>query len=212
MVSPRGYEAAPRDSVTRRLAHKPLGWRPTTSLITIRRYRCTGCGHVSRQDTSRARTAAPSPHTGCRKRPLILPDHDRVPAPAGAGQLGGFRAAAPRHRPALPGVEELRHDLPVPADQRTGLLPLPHPRRHRILPVLRRHPPVKREPQATGCLPVAGIARRGPERAAPGLRTKPGLRTELGAWIDMTSSPWSGTAPTEGRGDSGTPASRPPQP
>jgi hypothetical protein len=40
--------------VTRRLAHEPLGWRPTTLLITIRRYRCTGCGHVSRQDTSRA--------------------------------------------------------------------------------------------------------------------------------------------------------------
>jgi transposase len=49
-----GCEAAPRDSVTRRLAHEPLGWRPTTLLITIRRYRCTGCGHVSRQDTSRA--------------------------------------------------------------------------------------------------------------------------------------------------------------
>jgi hypothetical protein len=36
-----GCEAAPRDSVTRRLAHEPLGWRPTTLLITIRRYRCT---------------------------------------------------------------------------------------------------------------------------------------------------------------------------
>ena len=31
-----GGEAAPRDSVTRRLAHEPLGWRPTTLLITIR--------------------------------------------------------------------------------------------------------------------------------------------------------------------------------
>ena len=41
-----GCEAAPLDSVTRRLAHEPLGWRPTTLLITIRRYRCTGCGHV----------------------------------------------------------------------------------------------------------------------------------------------------------------------
>ena len=49
-----GCQAAPRDSVTRRLAHEPLGWRPTTLLITIRRYRCTGCGHVWRQDTSRA--------------------------------------------------------------------------------------------------------------------------------------------------------------
>src|SRR4029450_13680790 len=33
---------------------EPLGWRPTTLLVTIRRYRCTGCGHVWRQDTSRA--------------------------------------------------------------------------------------------------------------------------------------------------------------
>ena len=49
-----GGEAAPRDSVTRRLAHEPPGWRTTTLLITIRRYRCTGCGHVWRQDTSPA--------------------------------------------------------------------------------------------------------------------------------------------------------------
>ena len=49
-----GCEGSPRDTVTRRLAHEPLGWRPTMLLVTIRRYRCTGCGHVWRQDTSRA--------------------------------------------------------------------------------------------------------------------------------------------------------------
>jgi transposase len=49
-----GCEGAPRGSVTRRLAHEPLGWRPTTLVVTIRRYRCTGCGHVWRQDTSKA--------------------------------------------------------------------------------------------------------------------------------------------------------------
>ena len=38
----------------RRLAHEPFGWRPTTLLVSVRRYRCTGCGHVWRQDTSRA--------------------------------------------------------------------------------------------------------------------------------------------------------------
>ena len=42
----------------RRLAHEPFGWRPTTLLVTVRRYRCTGCGHVWRQDTSRGRRAA----------------------------------------------------------------------------------------------------------------------------------------------------------
>jgi hypothetical protein len=50
----RGREGAPHDSVTRRLAHEPFGWRPTTLLVTVRRYRCTGCGHVWRQGTSRA--------------------------------------------------------------------------------------------------------------------------------------------------------------
>ena len=28
----------------RRLAHEPLGWRPTTLAVTVRRYRCPGCG------------------------------------------------------------------------------------------------------------------------------------------------------------------------
>jgi transposase len=49
-----GCEGVPRDTVVRRLAHEPFGWRPTTLLVTIRRYRCNDCGHVWRQDTSRA--------------------------------------------------------------------------------------------------------------------------------------------------------------
>jgi len=49
-----GCEGAPRDTVVRRLAHEPLGWRPTTLHVAVRRYRCPGCGHVWRQDTSRA--------------------------------------------------------------------------------------------------------------------------------------------------------------
>jgi transposase len=49
-----GCEGSPRDTVIRRLAHEPLGWRPTTLLISVRRYRCTNCGHVWRQDTTRA--------------------------------------------------------------------------------------------------------------------------------------------------------------
>ena len=52
-----GCLGAPRDSVVRRLAHEPLGWRPTLPEVTIRRYRCADCGHVWRQDTSKA--AAP---------------------------------------------------------------------------------------------------------------------------------------------------------
>jgi transposase len=49
-----GCEGVARDTVIRRLAHEPLGWRPTTLHVVVRRYRCTGCGHVWRQDTSTA--------------------------------------------------------------------------------------------------------------------------------------------------------------
>ena len=49
-----GCEGAPRDTVARRLAHEPLGWRPTVLEVLVRRYRCSGCGHVWRQDTSKA--------------------------------------------------------------------------------------------------------------------------------------------------------------
>ncbi len=49
-----GCEGVARDSVVRQLAHEPLGWRPTTLAVTIRRYQCTGCGHVWRQDTTQA--------------------------------------------------------------------------------------------------------------------------------------------------------------
>lgn len=40
--------------MTGRLGHEPFDWRPTTLLVSIRRYRCTECGHVCRQDTSKA--------------------------------------------------------------------------------------------------------------------------------------------------------------
>jgi len=49
-----GCEGVARDTVTRRLAHEPLGWRPTTLVVTIRRYRCPDCRHVWRQDTALA--------------------------------------------------------------------------------------------------------------------------------------------------------------
>ena len=49
-----GCQGAPRDTVIRRLAHTPWGHRPTILQVRVRRYRCTGCGHVWRQDTSAA--------------------------------------------------------------------------------------------------------------------------------------------------------------
>ena len=61
-----GCEGKVRDTVVRRLAHEPLGWRPTTLEVTVRRYRCTGCGHVWRQDTS----AAAEPRAKLTRRAL----------------------------------------------------------------------------------------------------------------------------------------------
>ena len=49
-----GCEGVARDSVTRTLVHEPFRWRPTMLLVTLRRYRCSGCGYVWRQDTSKA--------------------------------------------------------------------------------------------------------------------------------------------------------------
>ena len=49
-----GCEGVPRDTVPRSLAHEPFGHRPTMLLIRVRRYKCTGCGRLWRQDTSKA--------------------------------------------------------------------------------------------------------------------------------------------------------------
>ncbi len=49
-----GQRGLLRDTVVRRLAHEPLGWRPTVLEVLVRRYRCADCRHVWRQDTSRA--------------------------------------------------------------------------------------------------------------------------------------------------------------
>ena len=43
-----------RDTVIRRLAHEPYGWRPTIVHVSVRRYRCQECAHVWRQDMSQA--------------------------------------------------------------------------------------------------------------------------------------------------------------
>jgi hypothetical protein len=51
------------------------------------------------------------------ERPLRFPDHHGVEAPAGVSQvgeqLGGLRAAFPRQRPGLAGIEVLRDDDPA---------------------------------------------------------------------------------------------------
>ncbi len=55
-----------RDSVTRQLAHEPFGWRPTTLVVTLRRYACADCKQVWRQDL----TAAADPRAKLSRRAL----------------------------------------------------------------------------------------------------------------------------------------------
>ncbi len=52
-----GGRAVVRDSVAHRLAQVPLGWRPTTLVVRVRRYACKASGRTWRQDTSRAAAA-----------------------------------------------------------------------------------------------------------------------------------------------------------
>ena len=49
-----GAQGRVRDSVVRRLAHEPFGWRPTTLFVRLCRYRCDGCRHVWREDLTAA--------------------------------------------------------------------------------------------------------------------------------------------------------------
>ena len=49
-----GCQGISRDTVIRRLAHVPCGWRPTILHVSVRRYRCPECAHVWRQDMSQA--------------------------------------------------------------------------------------------------------------------------------------------------------------
>ena len=49
-----GCQGIPRDTVVRRLAHEPCGWRPTILHVSVRLYRCPECAHVWRQDMSQA--------------------------------------------------------------------------------------------------------------------------------------------------------------
>ena len=62
-----------RDSVVRRLAHEPFGWRPTVLVVCVRRYAC-GCGHVWRQDL----TAAAEPRARLSRRALAWALHALV--------------------------------------------------------------------------------------------------------------------------------------
>ena len=133
-----------------------------------------------------ARTAAPSPRTGCRRTPAHTPRSRSRPSPGPDRPAAATSAAACGRRPhatvrLCPASKNSATITPVAADQRLGLLPLPRPRRHRVLPVLRRHPPVEREPQTpvTPLLrPAAGALRPGRQHIGGSTRTGIATRTQ----------------------------------
>ena len=47
-----GAQGQARGTVARRLAHVPVGWRPTQLVARLRRFACTYCCRVWRQDMS----------------------------------------------------------------------------------------------------------------------------------------------------------------
>ncbi len=84
-----GCQGVPRDTVSRELAHEPFGWRPTTLVLTVRRYRCKECSHVWRQDTT---AAAPLP-ASCPAATCAGSVRTGTGAPAPAGSSAGARTA-----------------------------------------------------------------------------------------------------------------------
>ena len=82
-----GCQGVPRDTVSRELAHEPFGWRPTTLVLTVRRYRCKEGSHVWRQVRAREGSVRHVEvfRTGCVRTPII----------GGPRPLSGHRRAQP---------------------------------------------------------------------------------------------------------------------
>ena len=192
-----GCEGAARDSTVRRLAHEPFGWRPTVLLVTVRRYRCSGCGHVWRQDTSqggrasgeavaaraavgvgRAGVSAPDGGPDRRRSGRVVDDRERR-CPRRRAASVDQRSAAVRRRhhrrvrrtrvAAHPARRQVRH-----RDHR----PDRDPQRHRPGPAARHGP----GPLETGRQSLVGRAaprhggtgwRSWPWTASPGSRPPP---------------------------------------
>lgn len=73
-----GCQGTPRDTVTRELAHEPFGWRPTTLLLTVRRYRVRRV--LARVAPGHHRRGAAAGQD-LPRRAAQGPDRDRGPAP-----------------------------------------------------------------------------------------------------------------------------------
>ena len=84
-----GCQGISRDTVVRRLAHEPCGWRPTILHVSVRRYRCQECAHVWCQDKSQVLSRVPSSRVqrcaGRRRARAIL-----MPSPRNASTFSIF--------------------------------------------------------------------------------------------------------------------------
>ena len=83
-----GAQGVSRGTVARRLAHVPVGWRPTQLVVRLRRFACTHCRRVWRQDTSslaepRARLTHAAVEWGLRALALECMSVSRVAAALG---------------------------------------------------------------------------------------------------------------------------------
>ena len=83
-----GAQGQARGTVARRLAHVPVGWRPTQLVVRVRRFACTHCCRVWRQDTSalaqpRARLTRSAVEWGLRALALECMSVCRVAAALG---------------------------------------------------------------------------------------------------------------------------------
>ena len=83
-----GAQGQARGTVARRLAHVPVGWRPTQLVVRVRRFACTHCRRVWRQDTSslaepRARLTRSAVEWGLRALALEAMSVSRVAAALG---------------------------------------------------------------------------------------------------------------------------------
>jgi len=83
-----GAQGVSRGTVARHLAHVPVGWRPTQLVVRLRRFACTHCRRVWRQDTSslaepRARLTRSAVEWGLRALALECMSVSRVAAALG---------------------------------------------------------------------------------------------------------------------------------
>ena len=83
-----GAQGVSRGTVVRHLAHVPVGWRPTQLVVRLRRFGCTHCRRVWRQDTSglaepRARLTRSAVEWGLRALALECMSVCRVAAALG---------------------------------------------------------------------------------------------------------------------------------